>query len=110
MSCSPSIEQFAIRQNATPFTTSSAFWAFSLREAFRFEMGSWQQPERTTGDVGGRDGVGKQAIDLAEGALQPGAPIRSPKLLLHRRASLRASGRGRTPARPRATTSHMRME
>ena len=38
MSCSPSIEQFAIRQNATPFTTSSAFWAFSLREAFRFEM------------------------------------------------------------------------
>ena len=38
MSCSPCIEQFAIRRNATPFTTSSTFCAFSLREAFLFEM------------------------------------------------------------------------
>jgi hypothetical protein len=38
MACSPSIEQFALRQNARPLSTFSTFWAFSLREAFRFEM------------------------------------------------------------------------
>ena len=37
-SCSPSIEQFAIRQNATPFPASSAFQGFRLSDAFRPEM------------------------------------------------------------------------
>jgi hypothetical protein len=38
MSCSPSIEQFAIRQNATPLPASTAFQGFSLSDAFRPEM------------------------------------------------------------------------